>query len=82
MTLNIKEQFGMNVRIKREHIKISQEELAFRAGLHRTYVGSIERGERNVSLINITKIAAALQCSAAELLEGIKWVDGENDDDY
>ena len=48
---------------------LSQEELAFKCGLHRTYVGSIERGERNVALENILRIAKALDVDASKLLK-------------
>ena len=65
------EKFGTNVRIRRETLGISQEELADLAGLHRTYVGSVERGERNISLQNILRLAAALNCSGSDLLSGI-----------
>jgi transcriptional regulator with XRE-family HTH domain len=47
---------------------ISQEELAQRSGLHRTYVSSVERGERNISLINIAKLANALGVKPSELM--------------
>lgn len=60
--------FGQNVRTIRENIGISQEELAHLSGLHRTYVGSVERGERNISLINIYAISNALKINAWELL--------------
>lgn len=49
-----------NVRKYRNQLDISQEELAFRAGLHRTYIGMIERAEKNITLINLEKIANAL----------------------
>ena len=65
------EQFGANVRVRREAMAISQEELADRARLHRTYIGSVERGERNVSLTNILRIARALKCRAGDLFDGI-----------
>ena len=51
---------------------ISQEDLADRCDLHRTYIGSVERGERNVSLRNIVRIARALNTSARELLKEIE----------
>ncbi|HUT03610.1 MAG TPA: helix-turn-helix transcriptional regulator [bacterium] len=58
---------GKRVRKLRATRGISQEELAHRAGLHRTYVGGIERGERNVSLLNILAIARALEVHVTEL---------------
>jgi len=67
------EQFGTNLRIRREALGLSQEEAASRAGLHRTYLGSVERGERNICLINIAKIALALKCSAADLMQRVEW---------
>jgi len=60
-------QFGKAVRAQRTKLKISQEELAERADLHRTYISDIERGARNVSLLNIHQISKALELSAAEL---------------
>ena len=66
------EKFGANVRTRRQGLALSQEDLADACGLHRTYVGSVERGERNISLENIVCLAEALGCSAAELLEGVK----------
>jgi len=59
----------MAVRKERNKLEISQEELGFKCGLHRTYIGSIERGERNVSIGNISKIAKTLKLSAHELLK-------------
>jgi len=57
-----------NLRAHRNRLGLSQEALADRAGLHRTYVGSIERSERNVSIDNIDKLAGALGVSPARLL--------------
>jgi transcriptional regulator with XRE-family HTH domain len=51
---------------------MSQEKLAEISGLHRTYIGSLERGERNVALINIARLAAALDIDTADLVKGLK----------
>lgn len=63
--------FGEYVRKRRQDQCISQEELAFRSGLHRTYVGSVERGERNLSLENIFVFAKALRCSPKDLIPNL-----------
>jgi transcriptional regulator with XRE-family HTH domain len=60
--------FGTRVRELRREQGLSQEDLADRANLHRTYVGSIERGERNVALLNIHRLARALGVTARDLL--------------
>lgn len=54
-------EFGDKVREFRKEKGYSQEELAYRSGLHRTYIGMIERAEKNITLINIEKIANALE---------------------
>lgn len=64
----ILKSFGRAVRARRQTLKISQEELAERAGLHRTYISDIERGARNVSLLNIQAIAQALETTSSILL--------------
>lgn len=69
--LSSAEKVGNQVRACREHLGLSQEELAGRCGLHRTYVGSVERGERNISLDNIVKLAKALGIRPAALLESL-----------
>ncbi|HAS6309987.1 TPA: helix-turn-helix domain-containing protein [Vibrio vulnificus] len=63
--------FGERVKNLRVERAMSQERLAELSGLHRTYVGSLERGQRNVSYLNILKIAAALEISTSVLLEGL-----------
>jgi transcriptional regulator with XRE-family HTH domain len=62
---------GMTIRALRKRLSMSQEELATASNLHRTYIGGIERGERNVSLQNIVEIARALKVRPAKLLERI-----------
>lgn len=61
--------FGENVRKFRRLLNISQEELAHRADLHRTYIGMIERAEKNITLVNIEKIANALEVKIEDLLK-------------
>jgi len=64
-----KEVVARNLRRLRTATGLSQEELAARAGLHRTYVSSVERGQRNVSLENIFALARALGCDPQELVD-------------
>jgi transcriptional regulator with XRE-family HTH domain len=61
--------FGEKVREIRKEKGLSQEELAHKADLHRTYIGMIERAEKNITLINIEKIANALQINISTFLE-------------
>jgi transcriptional regulator with XRE-family HTH domain len=61
-------KFGKRVRQLRKEKEISQEELAHRAELHRTYIGMIERAEKNITLLNIEKIANALEVNIKELI--------------
>jgi len=64
--MEITERFGKKVKEIRQEFGISQEELSFRADLHRTYISSIELGKRNVSLVNIEKLANALECEITD----------------
>jgi transcriptional regulator with XRE-family HTH domain len=68
---NIPKTFGCKIRTLRERAGLTQEQLAHRARLHRNYIGGIERGERNPSLLNIVKLATALVVDAGELLGGL-----------
>lgn len=64
----IKRQFGKQLRKLRLEKRLTQEGLADKAGMHFTYVGQIERGRRNPSLVNLHKLAKALKVSAGQLL--------------
>ena len=71
--MNTKEQilikFGARVRKFRKKRGLTQEQLAFKANLHRTYIGMIERAEKNITLINIEKIAIALEIEISHLIK-------------
>lgn len=69
---NILVAFGEKVRELRKEKGLSQEDLSFKADLHRTYIGMIERAEKNITLINIEKIAKALNVDIKELFDGEK----------
>lgn len=64
----IRKAFGIQVRMKRYELGLTQEELAEKADIHPTYVGSVERGERNIALENIIALAKALKCSPKDLM--------------
>jgi transcriptional regulator with XRE-family HTH domain len=76
--------FGARVRTRRHELGKSQEQLADLVGLHWTFVGQVERGQRNVSLHNILKLAEGLGIDPGELVRGIsapKTVDATNDEE-
>ena len=68
-TNDLKTLLGMAIKTQRASLGISQEELAHRAGLHRTYISDLERGARNPSVESIEKLAAALQIPVAKLFD-------------
>jgi len=67
MPLDIRIRFGRAIRRIREELEINQEEAAERCGLHRTYYSGIERGVRNVSLVNIEKVAKGLKTALPDI---------------
>lgn len=70
MGKNIQLELGKRIRQRREALGLTQEELADRARSHRTYVGMLERAEKNVTVAALAKFASALETSLSELLEG------------
>jgi transcriptional regulator with XRE-family HTH domain len=71
MPLDIRIRFGRAIRRIREEQGINQEEAAERCGLHRTYYSGIERGTRNVSLVNIERVARGLRTNLSKLFDRI-----------
>ena len=71
MQLDIRIRFGRSIRRIREEQQINQEEAADRCGLHRTYYSGVERGVRNVSLVNLEKIAKGLKTGLPRLFERV-----------
>lgn len=70
--MNARETLGTNIRKQREQRKWSQEELAYRTGIHRTYISGVERGIRNPTLSIIEVIANTLEIPVSQLLEETK----------
>jgi transcriptional regulator with XRE-family HTH domain len=66
--------YAENVRYFRKKLKISQEELAFRSGLHSSFIGMVERAERNSTLVSLQKIAKALEVGYDDLLNERKMI--------
>jgi transcriptional regulator with XRE-family HTH domain len=74
--MNLKERaflrdLGDRVRDRRIELKLTQQQLGDKCELHRTFVGSVERGERNISILNLRQIAVALRVRVADLLAGL-----------
>ena len=69
---DIRERFGFAVKARREALGLTQEDLADRARIHRTYLSDVERGTRNLALVNIERLADALQMKLLELFEAIE----------
>jgi transcriptional regulator with XRE-family HTH domain len=67
--MDIKETLGKRIKFLRNKIGVSQEELADRAGIDRTYITSVECGKRNIAIVNIEKIAKALGVTLAKLFD-------------
>jgi transcriptional regulator with XRE-family HTH domain len=65
---NVLVNFGTGVRIARKERKVTQEELALKSGIDRSYLGAIERGDQNAGLLHIARIARALDMTIAELM--------------
>jgi transcriptional regulator with XRE-family HTH domain len=65
----IHQYLGQNLKQRRKSLKLTQEAFAQRCGLHRTYVGAIERGERNITLSTLASIAAALNVQPQKLIK-------------
>ncbi|MBE6951185.1 MAG: helix-turn-helix transcriptional regulator [Ruminococcaceae bacterium] len=75
MSSDISVRFGKAIRTLRCKERISQEELAYRCGLHRTYVSDVELGKRNVSLENIDRISQALNITLADLFTEVDHIE-------
>lgn len=74
--MNVAQRFGANLIAQRERVGLSQEELSFRAALHRTEIGLLERGARIPRIDTLAKLAGALGIEPGELLTGIVWTPG------
>jgi transcriptional regulator with XRE-family HTH domain len=68
-TPDIRERFGFALKTRREELGLTQEEFAERAGIHRTYLSDVERGTRNISLLNIERVAFALSITLSKLFQ-------------
>jgi len=63
----VRERFGFAIKSRREELGLTQEDLAEKAGMHRTYLSDVERGSRNICLLNIERVAAGLAMPMSEL---------------
>jgi len=75
--VSLAQRFGCNLATHRQRVGVSQEELSFRAALHRTEIGLLERGERVPRIDTLMKLAGALGVNSAALLDGLEWTPAE-----
>jgi transcriptional regulator with XRE-family HTH domain len=68
---DVRERFGFAVKARREALGLTQEDLAHHAGIHRTYLSDVERGSRNICLMNIERVAGALSLKLGELFQAV-----------
>jgi transcriptional regulator with XRE-family HTH domain len=73
---DIAQEFGLNLLVLRKRADLSQEELGFRASLHRTEIGQLERGTRMPRIDTVVKLAGALSVPPGDLLKGMAWKAG------
>lgn len=69
---DVRERFGYAVKVRREELGLTQEDLAEKAGIHRTYLSDVERGTRNLSLVNIERLAEALAVTMSGLFAAVE----------
>jgi transcriptional regulator with XRE-family HTH domain len=72
------ERFGLNLLRCRRRVRLSQEQAAIRAGLHRTEIGFLENGRRTPRIDTLMRLCAAVEAAPAELLDGIEWLPGQS----
>jgi transcriptional regulator with XRE-family HTH domain len=72
----VAQEFGLNMLVARKRADLSQEELGFRASLHRTEIGELERGVRLPRIDTVVKLAGALSVPPCDLLKGVAWSPG------
>lgn len=75
--MNVAERFGDNLRRQRKLADLSQDDLAFRASLHRTEISQLERGLRRARIDTVAKLAGAIEIDPGRLFEGIAWEPGD-----
>jgi len=71
MNKNLSQEFGRVIQALRKEKGLSQEELGFKSNLHRTYIGMIERGEKNITLENIDKLSKGLEVSMVTIFDNL-----------
>ncbi|HET7484850.1 MAG TPA: helix-turn-helix transcriptional regulator [Solirubrobacterales bacterium] len=75
--MNVAERFGDNLKRQRKLADLSQDDLAFRASLHRTEISQLERGLRHARVDTVAKLAGAIEIDPGKLFEGIAWEPGD-----